>query len=115
MPCSARRRSLSLTTASPKSQRRAVQASSFERGQPRPRGLARAENADGSLKSCFLKRDFKLPAARPLRAHEHQGSPMPWAHAAVQDPDQGPLFWRGGHPIAPGAQKVDLQPTMPTR
>jgi len=67
-----------------------------------------SRNADGSLKSCFLKRDFKyLPRDRfelmSIRFADALGA-TPLCKILIK----GQLFWRGGHPIAPGAQKVDL-------
>ena len=67
-----------------------------------------AKNPDGTLKPFYLKRDFRyqpdnrfeltiLNSADPYAA-------VPLARIRIV----GHMAWRGAHPIAPGAQKVDF-------
>ena len=66
------------------------------------------KNPDGSLKPFYLKRDFKaLPGDRFELAIVNFADPygqVPLARLLIQ----GHVFWRGDHPVAPGAQKVDF-------
>lgn len=66
------------------------------------------KNPDGSLKPFYLKRDFKaLPGDRFELAIVNFADPygkVPLARLLIK----GHTFWRGEHPIAPGAQKVDF-------
>ena len=67
-----------------------------------------AKNPDGSLKPFYLKRDFKaLPGDRFELTIANTADPygkVPLARILIK----GHTFWRGDHPIAPGAQKVDF-------
>ncbi|MBB3178790.1 hypothetical protein [Variovorax sp. Sphag1AA] len=67
-----------------------------------------AKNPDGSLKPFYLKREFKAsPSDRFELAIINFADPYgkaPLARLLIK----GHMFWRGEHPIAPGAQKVDF-------
>ncbi|MCP3379451.1 MULTISPECIES: hypothetical protein [unclassified Bradyrhizobium] len=67
-----------------------------------------AKNADGTLKSFYLKRAFKyLPSDRFELEIVNSADPygaVPLARIRIG----GHLLWRGAHPVAPGAQKVDF-------
>src|SRR6516225_1227371 len=67
-----------------------------------------AKNADGSLKPFYLKRAFKyLPSDRFELEIVNSADPygaVPLARIRIV----GHMSWRGEHPIAPGAQKVDF-------
>ena len=67
-----------------------------------------AKNADGTLKSFYLKRAFKyLPSDRFELEIVNSADPygaLPLARIRIG----GHMQWRGAHPIAPGAQKVDF-------
>ncbi len=65
------------------------------------------KNPDGALKPFYLKREFRvLPEHRfqlvVVNSVDPYGS-MPLARILIE----GHMLWRGEHPIAPGAQKVD--------
>lgn len=66
------------------------------------------KNPDGSLKPFYLTREFKaLPGDRFELAIVNFADPygkVPLARLLIK----GHAFWRGDHPIAPGAQKVDF-------
>jgi hypothetical protein len=66
------------------------------------------KNPDGTLKPFYLKRDFKaLPGDRFELAIVNFADPngkVPLARLLIK----GHTAWRGDHPIAPGAQKVDF-------
>lgn len=66
------------------------------------------KNPDGTLKPFYLKRDFKaLPGSRFELTIANYGDPhgnVPLARIVIK----GHMFWRGEHPIAAGAQKVDF-------
>jgi hypothetical protein len=67
-----------------------------------------AKNADGSLKPFYLKRAFKyLPSDRfdleIINSADPNGA-VPLARIKIV----GHMLWKGPHPIAPGAQKVDF-------
>jgi hypothetical protein len=66
------------------------------------------KNADGSLKPLYLSRDFKyLPSDRFDLAIITSADPygaVPLARIEIH----GHILWRGAHPIAPDAQKVDF-------
>jgi hypothetical protein len=67
-----------------------------------------AKNADGSLKPFYLKRSFKyLPSDRfeleIINSADPYGA-VPLARIKIG----GHMLWRGTHPIALGAQKVDF-------
>jgi hypothetical protein len=67
-----------------------------------------AKNPDGTLKPFYLKRDFKaLPGDRFELAIVNFGDPygkVPLVRLLIK----GHVLWRGEHPIAAGAQKVDF-------
>jgi hypothetical protein len=67
-----------------------------------------SKNADGSLKPFYLKRAFKyLPSDRFELEIVNSADPygaVPLARIKIG----GHMLWRGPHPIAPGAQKVDF-------
>ncbi len=67
-----------------------------------------SKNADGSLKPFYLKRAFKyLPSDRFELEIVNSADPygaVPLARIKIG----GHMLWRGAHPIAPGAQKVDF-------
>ena len=67
-----------------------------------------AKNPDGTLKPFYLKRDFKyLADDRFQLAIVNSADPhgkVPLARILIK----GHMFWRGEHPIAAGAQKVDF-------
>ena len=67
-----------------------------------------SKNSDGSLKPFYLKRTFKYqPNDRfeleIINSADPYGA-VPLAHIKIG----GHMLWRGPHPIAPGAQKVDF-------
>jgi hypothetical protein len=67
-----------------------------------------SKNPDGSLKPFYLKRAFKyLPSDRfeldVVNSADPYGA-VPLAKIKIG----GHMLWRGPHPIAPGAQKVDF-------
>jgi hypothetical protein len=66
------------------------------------------KNADGTLKPFYLKREFKALAGDRfelaiVNSADPYGS-VPVARIVIK----GHLLWRGPHPIAAGAQKVDF-------
>jgi hypothetical protein len=67
-----------------------------------------SKNADGSLKPFYLKRAFKyLPSDRFELEITNSADPygaVPLARIKIG----GHMLWRGPHPIAEGAQKVDF-------
>ena len=67
-----------------------------------------AKNPDGTLKPFYLKRDFKYLADDRFQLNiVNSADPygkVPLARILIK----GHMFWRGEHPIAPGAQKVDF-------
>jgi len=67
-----------------------------------------AKNPDGSLKPFYLKREFKVsPHGRFDLAIFNFADPygkVTLARLVLK----GHMLWRGEHPIAPGAQKVDF-------
>lgn len=67
-----------------------------------------AKNADGSLKPFYLKRDFKYEAGDrfelALLNYADPAGAVPLARILIK----GHMVWRGPHPIAEGAQKVDF-------
>jgi hypothetical protein len=67
-----------------------------------------SKNADGTLKPFYLKRAFKyLPSDRFELQIINSADPY-GAVPLVQIRIAGHMLWRGAHPIAPGAQKVDF-------
>jgi hypothetical protein len=67
-----------------------------------------ARNPDGTLKPFYLKRDFSyLGNDRFQLSVVNSADPyakVPLARILIR----GHMLWRGEHPIAPGAQKVDF-------
>jgi hypothetical protein len=67
-----------------------------------------AKSPDGTLKPFYLKRAFKyLPDDRFELAIVNSADPygkVPLARILIR----GHMLWRGEHPIAPGAQRVDF-------
>jgi hypothetical protein len=67
-----------------------------------------SKNPDGSLKPFYLKRAFKYQSSdrfelEVVNSADPYGA-MPLARIKIG----GHMLWRGPHPIAPGAQKVDF-------
>ncbi len=67
-----------------------------------------AKNADGTLKPFYLTRDFKYEAGdrfelTVVNSADSNGK-VPLARIVIK----GHMAWRGDHPIAAGAQKVDF-------
>ena len=66
-----------------------------------------SKNPDGSLKPFYLKRAFKYqPSDRFELEVVNSADPygaVPFARIKIG----GHMLWRGAHPIAPGAQKVE--------
>ena len=67
-----------------------------------------ARNPDGSLKAFYLRRDFRYAAGdrfelTVMNSADPYGK-VPLARILIR----GHMLWRGEHPIAPGAQKVDF-------
>ena len=67
-----------------------------------------AKNPDGTLKPFYLKRDFKALAGDRFQltivnSADPNGA-VPLARIFIE----GHMAWRGPHPIAAGAQKVDF-------
>jgi hypothetical protein len=75
---------------------------------PEIRPSSAGKNADGTLKPFYLKRTFKyLPPDRFELEIINSADPYgaaPLARLKIG----GHMHWRGAHPIAPGAQKVDF-------
>jgi len=67
-----------------------------------------SKNPDGTLRSFFLTRDFTYSADDQFElVIVNLADPFgrtPLAKIAIR----GHMFWRGDHPIAPAAQKVDF-------
>ncbi len=66
------------------------------------------KNPDGTLKPFYLKRAFKYIAGdrfelTVINSVDANGA-MPLAKIVIK----GHMIWRGPHPIAPGAEKVDF-------
>ncbi len=67
-----------------------------------------AKNADGTLKPFFLKREFRYEAGDRFSLRIVNFAD-PYGGVALARIDiRGHMFWRGPHPIGPGAQKVDF-------
>jgi hypothetical protein len=67
-----------------------------------------SKNPDGTLKPFYLKREFKYLAGdrfalNVVNSADPNGA-VPIARIAIR----GHMIWRGPHPIAAGAQKVDF-------
>ena len=67
-----------------------------------------SKNPDGSLKSFYLTRDFRYSEGDRfelvIMSMADPFGKTPLSKIAIR----GHMFWRGEHPIAPGAQKVDF-------
>ena len=67
-----------------------------------------SKNPDGTLKPFFLKRKFEYHAGDTFELNivnsADPNGTVPVARMAIR----GHMFWRGPHPIAAGAQKVDF-------
>jgi hypothetical protein len=67
-----------------------------------------AKNPDGTLKPFYLKRDFSYQTgdrfALTVTNFADPYGKVPLARILIK----GHMHWRGEHPIAPGAQKVDF-------
>jgi hypothetical protein len=67
-----------------------------------------AKNPDGSLKPFYLHRSFQAGAGDRFTLtivnYADAGGSVPLARIAIR----GHMLWRGPHPIAAGAQKVDF-------
>lgn len=67
-----------------------------------------AKNPDGTLKAFYLKRDFNYTAGDRFELtvtnFADANGKVPLARLVIK----GHMFWRGDHPIAAGAQKVDF-------
>jgi hypothetical protein len=75
---------------------------------PEIRPSSAGRNADGTLKPFYLKRTFKyMPGDRFELEIVNSADPYgaaPLARIKIG----GHMLWRGAHPVAPGAQKVDF-------
>ena len=67
-----------------------------------------SKNADGTLKPFYLKRDFKYLAGDRFELTVVNSADPNGAVPLVRILIKGHMAWRGAHPIAPGAQKVDF-------
>jgi hypothetical protein len=75
---------------------------------PEIRPSSAGKNVDGTLKPFYLGRAFKyLPGDRFELEIVNSGDPY-GAVPLVGMKIRGHVLWRGAHPIAPGAQKVDF-------
>ena len=82
---------------------------------PEIRPSSAGKNADGTLKPFYLKRTFKyLPSDRFELEIINSADPYGAAPLARMKIG-GHMHWRGAHPIAPGAQKVDFVATRAMR
>lgn len=67
-----------------------------------------AKNADGTLKPFYLKREFRYVAGDQFELtvinSADPNAAVPLAKIFIK----GHMLWRGPHPIATGAQKVDF-------
>jgi len=71
----------------------------------RPSG---SKNADGTLKPFYLKRSFKYIAGDRFQLEIVNSADPFGAVALARIGLKGHMVWRGAHPIAAGAQKVDF-------
>lgn len=66
------------------------------------------KNPDGSLKPFYLRRDFRYLAGDRFELtvtnFVDPNGKLPLARILIR----GHMLWRGDHPVAPGAQKVDF-------
>lgn len=67
-----------------------------------------AKNADGTLRPFYLKRSFKYLAADRFELEIVNSADPYGAVPLARIKIVGHMFWRGAHPIAQGAQKVDF-------
>ena len=67
-----------------------------------------SKNPDGTLKPFYLKRDFKYLAGDRFELTVVNSADPNGAVPLVRIVIKGHMAWRGAHPIAPGAQKVDF-------
>jgi hypothetical protein len=66
------------------------------------------KNADGTLKPFYLKREFKYLAGDKFELTVINSADPNGAVPVVKIFIKGHMLWRGPHPIASGAQKVDF-------
>jgi len=66
------------------------------------------KNADGTLKPLYLKRDFKYLAGDQFELTVVTSADAYGAVPLARIYIKGHMLWRGPHPIAEGAQKVDF-------
>ena len=67
-----------------------------------------SKNADGTLKPFYLKRVFKYQPSDRFELEIVNAADPYGAVPLVRIRIAGHMLWRGEHPIAPGAQKVDF-------
>jgi hypothetical protein len=67
-----------------------------------------SKNSDGSLKPFYLKRAFKYVAGDRFELTIVNSADAYGAAPLARIFIKGHMQWRGAHPIAPGAQKVDF-------
>lgn len=67
-----------------------------------------AKNADGSLKPFYLKRAFRYQPSDRFELEIVNSADAYGAVPLARIRIGGHMLWRGAHPIAPGAQKVDF-------
>jgi len=67
-----------------------------------------SKNPDGSLKPFYLRRTFKYLADDRFELAVVNSADPNGAVPLVRISIQGHMLWRGPHPIAAGAQKVDF-------
>jgi hypothetical protein len=66
------------------------------------------KNADGTLKPFYLKREFKYSAGDRFELTVVNSADANGAVPLAKIFIKGHMLWRGPHPIAAGAQKVDF-------
>ena len=66
------------------------------------------KNPDGTLKPFYLKRDFRYLAGDRFELGIVNSADANAAVPLVRIFIKGHMFWRGAHPVAAGAQKVDF-------
>jgi len=67
-----------------------------------------SKNPDGTLKPFYLKREFKYLAGDRFELNIVNSADPNGAVPIVRISLRGHMMWRGPHPIAAGAQKVDF-------
>jgi hypothetical protein len=67
-----------------------------------------SKNPDGTLKPFYLKRDFRYAAGDRFELSIVNSADANGAVPLTRIGIKGHMLWRGEHPIAPGAQKVDF-------